>query len=76
MTHWIIAGGPRPFEARYDVTLAGAIVALAPFIVVSTAYGMFSRQVQADLHMGRQAAQIAAGLAIAGYAFGARSAGE
>lgn len=43
--------GPRsrPFEGRYDVTLTNAIVALVPFIVVSTAYLLFNRQVQADL---------------------------
>lgn len=57
---------PRPFEGRYDVTLATAIVALVPFIVVSTAYVMFSRQVQADLHASQLGAEIVAGLSIAG----------
>lgn len=66
----------RPFEGRYAVNLAVAIVALVPFIVVSTAYVMFSRQVQADLGATRLASEIAAGLAIAGYAFGALTGGD
>ena len=28
---------PRPFEGRYDLTLASAIISLVPFIVVTTA---------------------------------------
>ncbi len=67
---------PRPFEERYDVSLAVAIVALVPFIVVSTAYAMFSRQIQADLHVSRTGTEIVAGLSTAGYAFGALLAGD
>lgn len=67
---------PRPFEGRYDVTLTTAIVALVPFIVVSTAYVMFSRQVQTDLHASRLSAETVAGLSIAGYAFGALTGGD
>lgn len=66
----------RPLEGSYPVSLAVAIVSLVPFIVVSTAYVMFSRQVQAELHMTRRGAEILAGLAIAGYAFGALAGGD
>ena len=61
----------RPFEGRYDMSVAVAIIALAPFIVVSTAYAIFSRAVQADLHGGRFGTQLIAGFSIAGYACGA-----
>ncbi|MGH7057350.1 MAG: MFS transporter, partial [Acetobacteraceae bacterium] len=53
-----------------------AIVSLVPFIVVSTAYVMFSAEVRADLHASRLDAEIVAGPAIAGYAFGALSGGD
>ncbi len=67
---------PRLFEGRYDVTLASAIISLVPFIVVTTAYAMFSRQIQADLHVGQRAVQIVAGISTAGYAFGALLGGD
>jgi MFS family permease len=66
----------RPLEGSYPVSLAVAIVALVPFIVVSTAYLMFSRQVQGELHVTQRGAEILAGLAIAGYAFGALTGGD
>lgn len=67
---------PRPFEGHYGPSLAVAIVALSPFIVVSTAYVMFARQVQAELGMGKLATELIAGFAIAGYAFGAFTGGD
>lgn len=67
---------PRPLEGHYGVSLTVAIVALSPFIVVSTAYVMFARQVQADLDTGRLATGLIAGFAIAGYAFGALTGGD
>ncbi len=70
------AGIPRPLEGRYDATLAVAIISLVPFIVVTTAYALFSRQVEGDLHTGRVGLEIVAGLATAGYAFGALTAGD
>jgi MFS family permease len=66
----------RPFEGRYGISLAVAIVALSPFIVVSTAYPMFAKEVQAELGMGRLATELIAGFAIAGYAFGAFAGGD
>jgi predicted MFS family arabinose efflux permease len=67
---------PRPFEGRYGISLAVAIVALSPFIVVSTAYPMFAKEVQAELGMRRLATELIAGFAIAGYAFGAFAGGD
>lgn len=67
---------PRPLEGRYGISLAIAIIALSPFIVVSTAYVMFAKQVQAQLGMGRLATDLIAGFAIAGYAFGAFTGGD
>lgn len=66
----------RPFEGRYDVTLTSAVVALVPFIVVSTADVMFSRQVQGDLSVKPTSLEIVAGLAVAAYAFGALTGGD
>lgn len=67
---------PRPFEGHYGISLAIAIVALSPFIVVSTAYVMFAKQVQADLGMGGLATGLISGFSIAGYAFGAFTGGD
>lgn len=69
-------GSHRPLEGRYGITVAVAIVALAPFIVVSTADVMFVRQVQAALHMDQLGSQLISGFAIAGYAFGALVGGD
>jgi hypothetical protein len=62
---------PRIGEGHYPSSVAVAIIALSPFIVVSTAALMFDTQMRHDLQMGRFASQLIAGLAIAGYAFGA-----
>jgi predicted MFS family arabinose efflux permease len=67
---------PRPFEGSYPPTLASAIIALVPFIVVTTAYTFFSRQIEGDLHVGQRAVEIVAGLSTAGYAFGALVGGD
>lgn len=67
---------PRPLEGRYGVMLAIAILALAPFVVVTTAYTLYSRQVGHDLGASRTALEIIAGEATAGYAFGALLGGD
>ncbi|HVX03821.1 MAG TPA: MFS transporter [Rhodanobacteraceae bacterium] len=67
---------PRPLEGHYGISLAVAIVALAPFIVISTAYVMFAKQVQADLGMDQLATELIAGFSISGYAFGAFTGGD
>lgn len=67
---------PRPLEGNYPVSLAVAIVALTPFIIVTTAYAMFSQHVQAELGVGRRATEIVEGLSTAAYAFGALLGGD
>ena len=67
---------PRPFEGSYPPTLASAIIALVPFIIVTTAYTFFSRQIEGDLHVAQRAVGIVAGISTAGYAFGALIGGD
>ncbi|MEJ2032680.1 MAG: MFS transporter, partial [Deltaproteobacteria bacterium] len=62
---------PRPFADRYGVNLTIAILAISPFIVVTTAAGLYRDRIAADLGAGSTALVIIAGLSIAGYAFGA-----
>ncbi|HET8995039.1 MAG TPA: MFS transporter, partial [Acetobacteraceae bacterium] len=66
----------RPFEGSYAASLTSAIVALSPFIVVTTAHVMFGRQVVQDVHASRTASSIIAGLSVAGYAWGALLGGD
>lgn len=66
----------RPFQGNYAASLISAIVALSPFIVVTTAYALFLRQVEHDVRASRTALSIIAGLAVAGYAFGALLGGD
>lgn len=69
-------GIPRPFEGNYPASLITAIVALSPFIVVTTAYALFTRQVGHDIHASRTALSIIAGFSTAGYAWGALLGGD
>jgi len=66
----------RPLEGNYAASLTSAIVALSPFIVVTTAYALFTRQVAQDVHASRTALSILGGLLVAGYAFGALLGGD
>ncbi len=67
---------PRPFEGNYGVTLAVAIFAIAPFVFITTSGTMYEKQLTADLATNRTALSILAGLAVAGYAFGALLGGD
>lgn len=67
---------PRPLEGSYGVTLLIAILAIAPYILVTTAYELYQKQLMADLGTDRAALAILAGLATAGYAFGALLGGD
>ena len=67
---------PRPFEGQYGITLTSAILALAPFIVITTAYALFTEQVGQALHIDRTGLEIIAGLSTAGYAWGALFGGD
>ncbi len=67
---------PRPFASSYAVNLTVAIVAIVPFIVVTTAAGLFRRQVATELGASLTGLAVISGLAIAGYAFGALLGGD
>ena len=67
---------PRPFEGIYGVSLLTAILALVPYIIVTSAYTLFRRQVSHDIAAGATALEIINGLATAGYAFGALLGGD
>ncbi len=62
---------PRPFEGRYGVTLALAILALVPFIIGATAYALFRDQLTLDLGANATDTEVVNDLATAAYAFGA-----
>lgn len=66
----------RPLEDRYWTTVAVVIAALAPYIVVTTAFFLVAKQQAADLHASPTALQISEGLSNAGYAFGALLGGD
>ncbi len=65
-----------PSTGRYGVSLAIAVLALAPYVVVTTAYLLYQEQIMRDLHASRVDLQIIAGIATAGYAFGALLGGD
>ncbi len=67
---------PRPFEGSYAVSLTIALLALVPFILVTTSYELFRPQVIADVGVGAGALSIISGIATAGYAFGALLGGD
>ena len=67
---------PRPFEQNYGLNLTVAIFAIAPYIVVTTAWPLFVNDLIAQLRVERTGLEIVAGLATAGYAFGALLAGD
>jgi MFS family permease len=67
---------PRPLEGSYGVSLAIAIPALVPFIIVSTAILLYYKEVMAAIGTGRTGSEIAIGLSEAGYAFGALLGGD
>lgn len=66
----------RPWEGNYWATLAVAVVALIPFILITTATVPLDPQVRRALHATSTALHVVSGLAIAGYAFGALLGGD
>jgi MFS family permease len=60
-----------PLAGRYGPAVAIALLALCPYIVLTTAATLVSRQVRADLHTSELGLQLASALANALYAFGA-----
>ncbi len=67
---------PRPFEGVYGVSLLTAILALVPYIIVTSAYTLFRKQVSQDIDAGATGLEIINGLSTAGYAFGALLGGD
>ena len=60
-----------PLADSYPTKVAMVLLALCPYIVVTTAATLFEQSVMKDLHTSRTALGMASGLANAGYAFGA-----
>jgi MFS family permease len=67
---------PRPFEGIYGVSLLTAILALVPYIVVTSARTLFRRQLSHDIGAGATELEIVNDLSVAGYAFGALMGGD
>jgi len=67
---------PRPFEGIYAVSLLAAILSLVPYIIVTSAYTLFRKQVAHDIGAGKTGLEIINGLSTAGYAFGALLGGD
>jgi hypothetical protein len=66
----------RPFEKNYGVTLAIAILAISPYILLTTAYILYQKQLASDLSTNQTGLAITSGLSVAGYAFGALLGGD
>jgi predicted MFS family arabinose efflux permease len=67
----------RPaLQDHYGVSLAIAVLALSPYVVITTAYALYERQVAQDIGATRFALEIIAGVSTAGYAFGALLGGD
>ena len=60
-----------PLENRYAVSLTVAVLALAPYVVLTTADSLYQQELMRALATSRRALQIVAGVSTAGYAFGA-----
>jgi MFS family permease len=67
---------PRPFEGIYGISLLTAILALVPYIIVTSAYTFYRKQVSHDIGAAPTALEIIDGLSTAGYAFGALLGGD
>lgn len=60
-----------PLHAGYGWIVAVALLALAPNIVLTTAYSLLQKPIAADLHVSKLLAQQSEGISNACYAFGA-----
>jgi MFS family permease len=65
-----------PLAGNYAAAVTLALIALCPFIVLSTASQLLTPQLVKDLHASMFSVQLADGLANAGYAFGAVAAAD
>lgn len=60
-----------PLEKNFAVSLTVAVLALAPYVVLTTADSLYQQELLRALSTSRRALEIVAGLSTAGYAFGA-----
>ncbi len=67
---------PRPFAGSYGAMLTIAILAISPFIVLTTAASLYRDQIVSELGAGLNGIEIISGLSTAGYAFGALLGGD
>lgn len=65
-----------PYAGNYPATVAMVLLALCPFIVLSTATLLLDTQLEHDLHTSRFGTELAAALGNAGYCFGAVAAAD
>ncbi|MEX6505573.1 MFS transporter [Jiella sp. M17.18] len=67
---------PRPFEGHYALMLTIALAALVPYILLTTAADFYGQNVTKDIGIDAQGLAIIAGIATAGYCFGALLGGD
>lgn len=67
---------PHVWEGRYVPTLLTALLSLTPFIIATTAAGLFRDRVSAGTGLAGEGVQFVEALATAGYAFGALLGGD
>ncbi|HTT05961.1 MAG TPA: MFS transporter [Steroidobacteraceae bacterium] len=65
-----------PLEKNYGISLAVAVLALAPYVVLTTADSLYQPELMRALSASRRALEIVAGISTAGYAFGALLGGD
>lgn len=63
-------------EGRYVPTLAIALAALVPYILVTSASDLYRDQLLSDVGISKSGLELASSMATAGYAFGALLAGD
>lgn len=66
----------RPLAGRYPAAVALGLLALSPFIVLSTASALLTGNLTTDLHASRFGVELASAMSNAGYAFGAVAAAD
>lgn len=67
---------PRPLNGNYPATLAIAILAITPFIFITTAHTLFAKDLTQSIGVTTTGQAIISGLSVAGYAFGALLGGD
>jgi len=66
----------HPLEQNYGVSLAIAILALVPFIIITTAFELFQKSVGHDVGIDKNGLAVISAMSTAGYAFGALLGGD